>query len=124
MIRRNIMKETSGEVFAGVTPKEVFGMDDFTNSIIPNDDTGRFEKTISGEEFKQNDPKAANTDGIEIGQTPGIEGDTKLEGKSIDLQAGLDAVMECLAEPGAPEPGQSFSESGLSEIENILSGGK
>lgn len=122
MIRRNIMKETSGEVFTGVTPKEVFGTDDFDQSIIPNDDTGRFEKTISGEEFKQNDPKAADTEGVDVKQTPGLEVDTKLE--KFNMQAGLDAIMECLVEPGAPEPGQSFSESGLSEIDSILNGGR
>ena len=118
MIRHNF-KEASGDVFNGVTPKEVFGMDDFSQSIIPGADTGRLCNTITGDCFEQNDPKNGNTDGVDIKQTPGIENKTKLEAKSINLQAGLDAVMECL---NAPEPGESFSESGLMEIESILNG--
>ena len=118
MIRHNF-KEASGDVFNGVTPKEVFGIDDFSQSIIPGADTGRLCNTITGDCFEQNNSKNANTDGVDVHQTPGIEAQRKLESKSIDLQAGLDAIMECLS---APEPGESFSESGLSEIESILNG--
>ena len=117
MIRHNF-NEVSGDVFTGVTPKKTFGMDDFSQSILPNADTGRFDDTMNDEPYKQNDLKAANTMGGEAHQTPGIEGQKKLESKSIALQSGLDAIMEMLS--GAPEPGESFSESGLVEVEAIL----
>ena len=112
-IRRNF-EESSESVFTGVVPKETFGFDDFDQSILPNADTGRFDSSMDDEPYKQNDPHAADTPGVDI-STPGIEVGHKFE--SADMDAGLASIRGMLS---GPEP--SMMNEGMAAIQEALGG--
>ena len=64
MIRTNFYNEASDMFNTGVIPDDTLKFSDFSQSIVPDDDTGRNMTELGKDPFKVNDPKNGNTSGI------------------------------------------------------------
>lgn len=119
MAIRHNYSEAAESIFGGVVPKDTFGMDDFSQSVLPNADTGYFDTTINDDPFQQNDPEAANIPGVDV-DTPGVDPAKKLENATLD--EGLNMIREMLNGPEPHEQPKTLMEAGMDAIREALGG--